>query len=246
MKSQLAEAQSQAAEYKDGWQRSVAEFQNYRRRVEAEKAETYQTAVGSIIKRYLPVLDDMERAMQARPADLAWADGVELICRKLQSILEAEGLKADRGRGAEIRPELPRSHRAGTRRGCGERHGDWGCPEWLYAGRACHPPGDGEGGTISNKELNTIAIKAHVKNIRTARENSLEKSFMSKIIGIDLGTTNSVGAVMQGSEPVVISSSEGERLVPSVVAINKNHERLVGRVARNQAIVNSAEYHLFH
>ena len=62
---------------------------------------------------------------------------------------------------------------------------------------------------------------------------------MSKIIGIDLGTTNSVGAVMQGSEPVVISSSEGERLVPSVVAINKNHERLVGRVARNQGIVNS-------
>ncbi len=62
---------------------------------------------------------------------------------------------------------------------------------------------------------------------------------MSKIIGIDLGTTNSVGAVMMGAEPVVISSAEGERLVPSVVAINKNHERLVGRVARNQAIVNS-------
>jgi len=62
---------------------------------------------------------------------------------------------------------------------------------------------------------------------------------MSKIIGIDLGTTNSVGAVMQGNEPVVIPSSEGERLVPSVVALNKNNERLVGRVARNQAIVNS-------
>jgi molecular chaperone DnaK len=62
---------------------------------------------------------------------------------------------------------------------------------------------------------------------------------MGKIIGIDLGTTNSVGAVMMGAEPVVISSSEGERLVPSVVAINKNKERLVGRVARNQAIVNA-------
>ena len=62
---------------------------------------------------------------------------------------------------------------------------------------------------------------------------------MSKIIGIDLGTTNSVVAVMIGSEPVVIPSSEGERLVPSVVAINKNGERLVGRVARNQAIINA-------
>ncbi|MGD0611647.1 MAG: molecular chaperone DnaK [Anaerolineales bacterium] len=62
---------------------------------------------------------------------------------------------------------------------------------------------------------------------------------MGKIIGIDLGTTNSVGAVMMGSEPVVIPSSEGERLVPSVVAVNKNHERLVGRVARNQGIINA-------
>lgn len=61
---------------------------------------------------------------------------------------------------------------------------------------------------------------------------------MAKIIGIDLGTTNSVAAVMQGGEPAVIPSAEGERLVPSVVAVNKNHERLVGRVARNQAITN--------
>lgn len=61
---------------------------------------------------------------------------------------------------------------------------------------------------------------------------------MAKIIGIDLGTTNSVAAVMSGGEPVVIPSAEGERLVPSVVALNKNGERLVGRVARNQAITN--------
>ncbi len=61
---------------------------------------------------------------------------------------------------------------------------------------------------------------------------------MGKIIGIDLGTTNSVVAVMEGGEPTVIPSAEGERLVPSVVAVNKNHERLTGRVARNQAVVN--------
>jgi molecular chaperone DnaK len=63
-------------------------------------------------------------------------------------------------------------------------------------------------------------------------------AIMGKIIGIDLGTTNSVAAVMQGGEPIVIPSAEGERLVPSVVAMNKNNERLVGRVARNQAITN--------
>jgi len=61
---------------------------------------------------------------------------------------------------------------------------------------------------------------------------------MSKIIGIDLGTTFSVVAVMEAGEPTVIPSAEGERLVPSVVAVNKNHERLIGRVARNQAVVN--------
>jgi molecular chaperone DnaK len=61
---------------------------------------------------------------------------------------------------------------------------------------------------------------------------------MGKVIGVDLGTTNTVVAVMMGSDPVVIPSTEGERLIPSVVAVNKNGERLVGRVARNQAIIN--------
>jgi len=61
---------------------------------------------------------------------------------------------------------------------------------------------------------------------------------MGKIIGIDLGTTNSVVAVMSGGEPMVIPTAEGERLCPSVVAVNKNGERVVGRTARNQAIVN--------
>jgi len=61
---------------------------------------------------------------------------------------------------------------------------------------------------------------------------------MSKIIGIDLGTTNSVVAVMQGGEPVVIPNQEGGRTTPSVVAITKGGERLVGQVAKRQAITN--------
>ncbi len=62
---------------------------------------------------------------------------------------------------------------------------------------------------------------------------------MGKIIGIDLGTTNSVAAVMEGGEPTVITSSEGGRLFPSVVAVNpKTGERMIGQVARRQAIVN--------
>ncbi len=61
---------------------------------------------------------------------------------------------------------------------------------------------------------------------------------MGKVVGIDLGTTFSEVAVLEGGEPVVITSSEGSRLVPSVVAINKNGERLVGQIAKRQAITN--------
>ena len=62
---------------------------------------------------------------------------------------------------------------------------------------------------------------------------------MAKVIGIDLGTTNSVCAIMEGGEPTVIPSSEGGRLFPSVVAINpKTGERMIGQVARRQAITN--------
>ncbi len=61
---------------------------------------------------------------------------------------------------------------------------------------------------------------------------------MGKIIGIDLGTTNSVMAVIEGGEPTVIPSAEGGRLIPSVVAMNKAGERLVGQLARRQAVMN--------
>src|SRR5438132_8022458 len=61
---------------------------------------------------------------------------------------------------------------------------------------------------------------------------------MPKVVGIDLGTTNSVVAVMEGGEPTVIPNSEGSRLTPSVVGFTKSGERLVGSSAKRQAIVN--------
>lgn len=62
---------------------------------------------------------------------------------------------------------------------------------------------------------------------------------MGKIIGIDLGTTNSAMAVMEGGQPTVIANAEGGRTTPSIVAVNKNGERLVGQVAKRQAVINS-------
>lgn len=61
---------------------------------------------------------------------------------------------------------------------------------------------------------------------------------MSKIIGIDLGTTNSCVAIMEGGEPVVIANAEGSRTTPSVVGFQKNGERIVGQAAKRQAVVN--------
>ncbi len=61
---------------------------------------------------------------------------------------------------------------------------------------------------------------------------------MGKIIGIDLGTTNSCVAIMEGGEPKVIANVEGNRTTPSIVAFTDNEERLVGQVAKRQAVTN--------
>ena len=66
----------------------------------------------------------------------------------------------------------------------------------------------------------------------------MEEITMGKIIGIDLGTTNSCVSVIEGGEPVVITNSEGSRTTPSVVAFTKDGERLVGQLAKNQAVTN--------
>src|SRR4026207_110440 len=72
---------------------------------------------------------------------------------------------------------------------------------------------------------------------RSNREPSGENE-MSKVIGIDLGTTNSVVAVMEGGEPAVLVNQEGGRTTPSVVGFTKDGERLVGQVAKRQAVTN--------
>jgi molecular chaperone GrpE len=104
--SQLAEADSKASEYKDGWMRSQAEFQNYKSRMQRDNELTYVSMKGEIIKKVLPALDDIERALQNRPADDAWANGIELIARKLQAVLESEGVKRIEAEGAVFDPNF--------------------------------------------------------------------------------------------------------------------------------------------
>src|SRR3989304_6156582 len=92
LKKKLEESESRASEYKDGWMRSQAEFQNYRKRIERDNEMMYSSMKGAIIRKVLPALDDLERARQNRPAEDAWVNGIELIARKLQSMLEGEGV----------------------------------------------------------------------------------------------------------------------------------------------------------
>jgi molecular chaperone GrpE len=102
--NQLKEAEAKVVEYKDGWARSQAEFQNYRKRIERDNELTYANMKGDIIKKVLPALDDLERALQNRPADDAWASGIELIARKLQNILDNEGVKRIEAKGMAFDP----------------------------------------------------------------------------------------------------------------------------------------------
>jgi molecular chaperone GrpE len=109
LRQDLEQAQAKAEEYLDGWQRARAEFANYKKRVEREQAQVYQTAAGNILKRYLDVLDDMERALKNRPhkgEGKAWAEGIELIYRKLLTILENEGVKVMQAQGEMFDPNL--------------------------------------------------------------------------------------------------------------------------------------------
>jgi molecular chaperone GrpE len=106
LKRQIEEAETKLAETVDGWQRAQADFQNYRKRVERDNELMYAAMKGDILKKVLPALDDLERALQNRPADDAWANGIELIARKLHSILDAEGVKKIEAAGAAFDPKF--------------------------------------------------------------------------------------------------------------------------------------------
>jgi molecular chaperone GrpE len=104
--TRLAEAEARAAEYRDGWQRSQAEFVNYKNRVLRDNELTFFTMKGDILKKVLPVLDDLERALSNRVVGDAWADGIELIVRKFQSALERDGVTRIEAEGKPFDPNF--------------------------------------------------------------------------------------------------------------------------------------------
>jgi len=106
---ELEESRAKANEYLEGWQRALADFSNYKKRVDRDQAQVFQNAAGTIIKRFIEVLDDIDRALKNRPLEgegAVWANGIELIYRKLISILENEGVKAMDLQGQSFNPHL--------------------------------------------------------------------------------------------------------------------------------------------
>lgn len=109
LQMELEAAQAKAQEYLDGWQRALADFSNYKRRVERDQQLNYQNTIGMVVKRYLPILDDLERALNNRPLEgngAVWAGGIELIYRKFLMSLEADGVNVMQAAGEQFDPNL--------------------------------------------------------------------------------------------------------------------------------------------
>ncbi len=109
LEKELAEARAEAAEYLDGWQRAQAEFSNYKKRQEADRAQMIAMANAALLRRLLPIVDDFERALDAMPEDvrsLAWSEGVALIRQKLDTLLASEDVQPIETEGQVFDPRF--------------------------------------------------------------------------------------------------------------------------------------------
>ena len=105
----LAEEKEKAEKYLANWQRSQADFDNYKKRSEQEIGEVIEFARGALISNLLPVMDDLQRALASVPAELDesnWTEGIKLIYNKFKATLEAQGLTEIKARGEPFDPRL--------------------------------------------------------------------------------------------------------------------------------------------
>ena len=109
LKKALAEEKEKAEKYLANWQRAQADFINFKKRTEQEKEENIKFANASLMASLLPVLDDLERALDSvsgKLSGLTWVNGIELIYRKFRSILESQGLSQIEAKGKDFDPTL--------------------------------------------------------------------------------------------------------------------------------------------
>jgi molecular chaperone GrpE len=109
LKIRLADEKSKAESYLANWQRAAADYQNLKRRAEKEREEYGRLATAALVINILPLLDDMERALQSvdiRLAGLTWVDGIRLIYRKFQAVMEAAGVSEIKAEGETFDPNV--------------------------------------------------------------------------------------------------------------------------------------------
>ncbi len=108
LEGKVAEMESAAAETRDRYLRLAADFENYKKRTRQEQMETIQHASADLISRLLPVVDDLEKVLEHRPAgiDESWLKGLELSVRKLEEVLGTHGLQPIESVGARFDPKL--------------------------------------------------------------------------------------------------------------------------------------------
>jgi molecular chaperone GrpE len=106
---ELQEVRHQRDEYLDGWQRAQAEFANYKKRVERDRQQVQQNSIANVVRRYLEILDDLERALANQPQDKEgadWADGIDLVYKKWLKALESDDIKPMQAEGEIFDPSF--------------------------------------------------------------------------------------------------------------------------------------------
>ena len=107
LQARIAELEKEVAEYKDSFLRATADYRNFKRRTEQERADLIRSAAAGLLLKLLPVMDDLERAMQSVTPEVegsAWYAGFKLIPQKLQTILESEGVRPIEALGQDFDP----------------------------------------------------------------------------------------------------------------------------------------------
>ncbi len=105
LQAELEVCKAETAEKQEELLRSFAEFSNYKKRIERDQVLRQKTMKGDIVKRFLPAMDDMLRALQNAPED-PWVEGIQLIYRKMEAVLEAEGITRIEAEGADFDPNF--------------------------------------------------------------------------------------------------------------------------------------------
>jgi hypothetical protein len=224
-----------AEEHHDAWLRAKAETDNLRRRAQEDIAKAHKYAADKFAAEMLPVKDSLEAALATENATVEnLKSGVELTLKQLTAAFDKSGLAeinplpARNSTRTATRPSAP-SRRTASRTGCS------GPAKGLRVQRTDDPACAGhrlEGqGALEKTFQNPIS--------NTSLTNAFKELIMGKIIGIDLGTTNSCVAIMEGGKPKVIENSEGARTTPSIVAYADDGEILCGAAAKRQAVTNA-------